>query len=98
MFSARMLLHRYNEIRQYCFTIDLNMTALTSGALQTKVPASGSSLPDVVPYMFLIVISEMVKFACVKFISFDTISPAWLLPCLPDVLNTAFGSFAHSTA
>jgi hypothetical protein len=49
-----------------CSNADLYITVLTSGALQTKVPASGSSFPDVVPYMFLIVISEIVKFAYAK--------------------------------
>lgn len=37
---------------------------LTSAALQTRVPASGSYLSDTVPQKFFIVISEMVRFAC----------------------------------
>lgn len=37
---------------------------LTSGALQTRVPALGSYFLDVVPHMFFNVISSIVRFAC----------------------------------
>ena len=36
---------------------------LTSGALQTRVPANGSSLAEVVPHMFFMVMSSIVRFA-----------------------------------
>lgn len=51
------------------------MSNLTSGALQTKVPARGSYRSDVSPQKLVMVMSPMVKFACNCTIVISNVQP-----------------------